>query len=428
MHWTGLVLGALLAVAGGTASSKQTAYIENQYRDAGIAIPITANDMIPLGDWVPGSGRGAVDIYGYDAYPLELGSCTPAWTMDENPLTLFNYSVHLEMSPSNPVAVTEFQGGSNDNWGGNGMDVCASMVGAEFESVFQKELYGQRTTILNVYMIYGGTNWGNLGQPEGYTSYDYGAAIAEDRTISRPKYGEMKLQAQFLQSSPDYLTSSPATPVYSTYTDSQDLVTTPLLTNTSTAFHTLAGHSQTDLTWKMTGNLGGDHYWDLTRGPLNEGGMYAERQGFHLPGAPTSTWEIRSPVHDGLSGPGLAFFATSFDLDLPVGYDIPLSVTFANTSLPTGSPAALRVQLFVNGWQFGEMINNIGPQTSFPVPEGIFDYTGPNYLALTLWGLDGTAESIKLGGIALEPTAVIQGAFSKPALVQGATYAVRGGY
>jgi hypothetical protein len=38
---------------------------------------------------------------------------------------------------------------------------------------------------------------------------------------------------------------------------------------------------------------------DPVRGPLNEGGMYAERQEYHYPSPPTSTWELSNPVIDG---------------------------------------------------------------------------------------------------------------------------------
>ncbi|KAJ5528830.1 hypothetical protein N7527_002223 [Penicillium freii] len=38
------------------------------------------------------------------------------------------------------------------------------------------------------------------------------------------------------------------------------------------------GHTQSEVLWKLTGNLGGEQYQDLARGPLNDGGMYAERQ------------------------------------------------------------------------------------------------------------------------------------------------------
>src|SRR5215469_10597624 len=47
-------------------------------------------------------------------------------------------------------------------------------------------------------MTYGGTNWGWLGIPENYTSYDYGAAIRETRQLD-PKYYEDKLIGYFTQ-------------------------------------------------------------------------------------------------------------------------------------------------------------------------------------------------------------------------------------
>ncbi|KAL2444773.1 putative beta-galactosidase A [Exophiala dermatitidis] len=145
--------------------------------------------------------------------------------------------------------------------------------------------------------------------------------------------------------------------------------------------------SMTPITWKLTGNLGGEHYQDRVRGPLNEGGLYAERQGYHLPYPPSTTWESASPFQ-GLSGPGVAFYTAQFDLDLPQGWDVPMSFNFGNTtssSTTGGQPAKFRVQLFVNGFQYGKYINHIGPQTSFPVPEGILNYHGTNWLALTLW-------------------------------------------
>ena len=60
--------------------------------------------------------------------------------------------------------------------------------------------------------------------------------------------------------------------------------------------YSINGYSQTDVTWKMTGNLGGEQYHDLTRGPRNEGAMYAERQGYHLPDPPDTNWTVSSPM------------------------------------------------------------------------------------------------------------------------------------
>lgn len=62
----------------------------------------------------------------------------------------------------------------------------------------------------------------------GYTSYDVGAAIAEDRQITREKYSELKLQANFLQASPEYLISQPSEGTFGLYTNTSALATTLL--------------------------------------------------------------------------------------------------------------------------------------------------------------------------------------------------------
>lgn len=127
--------------------------------------------------------------------------------------------------------------------------------------------------------------------------------------------------------------------------------------------YSLSGHAATDITWKLTGNLGGENYVDRTRGPLNEGGLFAERQGFHQPAAPTSTWSTGSPL-TGLTTAGVMFYTTSFDLDMPTGYDIPLSFVFTNATGP--SIPNYRCQLYVNGYQFGKYSKLLWPlPTSF---------------------------------------------------------------
>lgn len=115
----------------------------------------------------------------------------------------------------------------------------------------------------------------------------------------------------------------------------------------------LAGRIQADVSWKITGNLGGEKYADRLRGPFNEGGMWAERQGFHLPAPPTSDWQVISPF-DGTGTAGVGLYAASFDLAVPAGWDVPMSFVFANTTGSDGSPSQYRVQLYVNGWQFGK--------------------------------------------------------------------------
>lgn len=61
------------------------------------------------------------------------------------------------------------------------------------------------------------------------------------------------------------------------------------------------------------------------------------------------------------------------------------------------------------------IVNNLGPQTAFPVPEGILNYNGRNDVALTLWALD--SQGAKLGGFQLVPQMPILSGYKKPALV-----------
>lgn len=190
--------------------------------------------------------------------------------------------------------------------------------------------------------------------------------------------------------------------------------------------YVISGHDKSDVSWKLTGNLGGEDYVDKSRGPLNEGGLYAERQGLHLPGALTSNssakWTAsKGPVTDGIPAPGIGFFATEFTLNVPAGYDAPMSFTFTNGT----SGAALRAQLYVNGFQYGKYVSNVGPQTKYPVPQGILNYQGVNYVGVSLWGLDGGAT--KLDGLELEVDGVVASGLGEVETVEGSRYEVRKG-
>ncbi len=52
---------------------------------------------------------------------------------------------------------------------------------------------------------------------------------------------------------------------------------------------------------------------DTFRGYLNEGGLYAERIGAHLPGYPDTNWQEGSPL-EGVKGVGINFYRTTFNL------------------------------------------------------------------------------------------------------------------
>ncbi|KAM5541245.1 hypothetical protein V8D89_005174 [Ganoderma adspersum] len=176
------------------------AQLEAQYRDGGVAIPLTYNDPGEGGNFI--NGTGAVDLYGFDNYPqgLTFGCSNPdAWS----PVATDYHSYHLSANPAQPLYMPEFQGGLFDTWGGVGYDGCAALTDPAFQDVFYKQNWASNVKLISYYMLYGGTSWGGFPFPLVYTSYDYGAAIRENRALS-DKYDELKRQGLFLRSSPEF--------------------------------------------------------------------------------------------------------------------------------------------------------------------------------------------------------------------------------
>ncbi|KAF2092799.1 putative beta-galactosidase E [Rhizodiscina lignyota] len=794
------------------------AVVEQLYRDAGIIVPFIDNDNLVQGSFAPGTGLGSVDLYGIDAYPLRYDCAHPeVWPTIRFPVGW--QTLHEEQSPSTPFAIPEFQGGTGTGWGGVDQDMCNALVNMEAVRVMYKNNYSFGVKLLNIYMTFGGTNWGNLGYQGGDSSYDYGAAITEDRHVWREKYSEEKLEAEFFKVSPAYFTTNPGNVSNGSYVSTSAIATTPLwgtnyktnfyvirhadftslnntnyklivktsrgkvaipqlggdLTllgrdskihvtdydvgglnlvystgeiyswqkwnsgkrilllyggagelhefafeskagkpkvsegsgvklrqtssgwtvqwrvtpnrkvvdfgnslevhllwrndaynhwimelpaeapignysspskssviikggyllrtaalsgqelrvtgdlNTTTNFelvyeptgavqslsfngedvdceaksgrltgsiqfkhpsvsvpdlsklswkyldslpevqpnyddskwtvcnhktttnpilplltptslyasdygyhtgsliyrghftangaesnlylnvsggvgfahsawldstflgswigsganstwnqtfdfpsklqkgkkhivtvlidHTgqdeeapgtdaikaprgllnyqLSGHEQNGVTWKMTGNLGGEQYHDLVRGPRNEGAMYAERQGYHQPSPPSGKWKSASPMKAGIGKAGVGFYTTSFELHVPRGYDVPMSFIFPEPDVNATGSGVYRVQFYVNGYQFGKYVSNLGPQTTYPVPEGILNYDGMNTVALTLWALN--KEGARLGSLGLEPQMPVLSGYRKPALSPQPRWSPRAG-
>ncbi|KAF8578602.1 glycoside hydrolase family 35 protein [Ramaria rubella] len=181
--------------------------IINTFRANGIVVPITFNDQHSgeAGNFSPDlGGEGAVNIYCGDSYPQGSSS----WAQVQS----IYYSDHKAVAPSNPLCLAEFGGGFLLSWdevsrGGTGYEkYSVNLTNAEYENVFYKENYAQTATILNIYMLYGGTNWGQTLEPTVYTSYDYGGGINENRILT-PKMPEMRLQGLFLRVSRELLSA-----------------------------------------------------------------------------------------------------------------------------------------------------------------------------------------------------------------------------
>ncbi|KAJ3994765.1 glycoside hydrolase family 35 protein [Lentinula boryana] len=154
--------------------------------------------------------------------------------------------------------------------------------------------------------------------------------------------------------------------------------------------YSLMGGNTSFSSWRLQGNQGGAaDAPDTFRGYLNEGGLYTERIGAHLPGYPDDTWATGSPLA-GLSQAGINFYRTNFDLNVPDGYDVPVRLSFTPSSITSN----YRAQIYLNGWQIGKYINNLGPQTVFVLPAGILFRNSSNTLGLSLWSLDAEGASI----------------------------------
>lgn len=132
--------------------------------------------------------------------------------------------------------------------------------------------------------------------------------------------------------------------------------------------------------WKIAGEAGGeDVQLDPIRGTLSEGGLTAERLGWHLPGFDDSAWNSSSPS-TGLDEAGIYFYRTVVPLNVPAELDASFAfVLNASTS------QQVRVQLFVNGYQYARFNPYVGNEKKFPVPPGILNYEGDNVIGLSVW-------------------------------------------
>ena len=153
------------------------------------------------------------------------------------------------------------------------------------------------------------------------------------------------------------------------------------------------GTPNESITWRLQGVRGGEDLVDTVRGPLNVGGLYGERAGWYLPGYDTSSWDdVTLPATD--TTPGVSWYTTSADLSLPSDQDTSVGLTITDDT-----SRQYRAQIFVNGWEVGNYVNYRGPQTNFPIPNGILNTHGHNTIAIAVWNLDGSTGG--LGQVAL---------------------------
>ena len=132
------------------------------------------------------------------------------------------------------------------------------------------------------------------------------------------------------------------------------------------------------------------------RGVANIGGLHGERFGWHLPAFDDGAWPV-TRVPGTPPAFGTRWFRTKFRLDVPEGDDATIGLAFGGINVPR-TPGSYRALIFVNGWNMGQFIADIGPQRAFPIPEGVLNHRGENSLALAVTS-DGQA--------ALEPVRLV---------------------
>ncbi|MGW3987372.1 glycoside hydrolase family 35 protein [Streptomyces sp. NPDC004830] len=136
------------------------------------------------------------------------------------------------------------------------------------------------------------------------------------------------------------------------------------------------------VTWRVQGAV----VPDPVRGAQNNGGLYGERAGWHLPDHDDRDWkDAELPRADRRQG--VTWYRTDFRLDVAPGVDASVGLV-----LEDDPERAYRVQLFLNGWNLGQYINDVGPQHTFVLPNGILRTRGANTLALAVLS-DGTTPS-----------------------------------
>jgi hypothetical protein len=166
---------------------------------------------------------------------------------------------------------------------------------------------------------------------------------------------------------------------------------------TSAAFE---GAAAPEVSWRIQGAAAPDP----VRGPLNHGGLYGERWGWHLPGYDDGRWEAVSvPGGDPREAPardrrqGVTWYRTTFRLDVPPDVDASVGLV-----LDDAPGADHRVQVFLNGWNMGEHVagRTGGPHT-FVLPGGVLrTRAAANTLALAV--LSGGGAPPGPGAVRLE--------------------------
>jgi hypothetical protein len=66
--------------------------------------------------------------------------------------------------------------------------------------------------------------------------------------------------------------------------------------------------------------------------------------------------------------PGVSWDRSAFPLNVPAGVDASLGLTISDQA-----SKSYRAQIFLNGWNVGQYVNGVGPQSTFVLPAGLLN-------------------------------------------------------
>ncbi|KAG9068015.1 hypothetical protein KI688_011606 [Linnemannia hyalina] len=202
-------------------------------RDCGVTVPLFTNDGFEEGSFIvkddPKRKKKdfGVDLYGFDKYVVFTPNSEPtSWVVGRDPSYLQEWdpsTVVKELekmekkvrsfghaNKRTPIFIPELQGGWFNHYGIKyTYDAIYRFYGDDYTRLMLDTVFSQGCTMLNFYMFYGGTNWGTIGDPDVYTSYDYSACIRENGLMSG-RLRNLRKGLLFLQSFSDIMVRTDA--------------------------------------------------------------------------------------------------------------------------------------------------------------------------------------------------------------------------
>lgn len=136
------------------------------------------------------------------------------------------------------------------------------------------------------------------------------------------------------------------------------------------------------VTWKLQGAKDKAAPVDTDRTMYNTGGLYGERAGWYLPEYPDSEWADATDFKPARAG--VTWYRSNFELNVPAGTDTAIALKINDAKFDDGRQSFARAIIYVNGWNTGTWVGDVGPQSTFTIPSGFLNKTGGNTLAIAL--------------------------------------------